>query len=97
MYNERDIAQFGRVPALGAGCRRFKSYYPDLKIKAYSKLNDYWDKNYPIYEKLNAEIPPELKDRYRLPRSFSNDENIGKYHELRRNLGELQQVLEYLR
>ena len=28
---KRDIAQFGRVPALGAGCRRFKSYYPDRK------------------------------------------------------------------
>ena len=28
--NVRDIAQFGRVPALGAGCRRFKSYYPDI-------------------------------------------------------------------
>ena len=27
---KRDIAQFGRVPALGAGCRRFKSYYPDF-------------------------------------------------------------------
>jgi hypothetical protein len=25
----RDIAQFGRAPALGAGGRRFKSYYPD--------------------------------------------------------------------
>jgi hypothetical protein len=26
----RDIAQLGRAPALGAGCRRFKSYYPDV-------------------------------------------------------------------
>ena len=26
----RDIAQLGRAPALGAGCRRFKSYYPDF-------------------------------------------------------------------
>ena len=25
----RDIAQLGRAPALGAGCRRFKSCYPD--------------------------------------------------------------------
>ena len=25
----RDIAQLGRAPALGAGGRRFKSYYPD--------------------------------------------------------------------
>ena len=25
----RDIAQLGRAPALGAGCRRFKSYYPE--------------------------------------------------------------------
>ena len=31
-YNRlvRDIAQLGRAPALGAGCRRFKSYYPDV-------------------------------------------------------------------
>jgi hypothetical protein len=29
----RDIAQLGRAPALGAGCRRFKSYYPEIKIK----------------------------------------------------------------
>ena len=26
----RDVAQFGRVPALGVDGRRFKSYYPDL-------------------------------------------------------------------
>jgi hypothetical protein len=29
-YLIRDIAQLGRAPALGAGCRRFKSYYPDV-------------------------------------------------------------------
>ena len=29
----RDIAQLGRAPALGAGCRRFKSYYPDTNLK----------------------------------------------------------------
>ncbi len=37
-YIYRDIAQLGRVPALGAGCRRFKSYYPDnnnFKVKSY--------------------------------------------------------------
>ena len=28
----RDIAQLGRAPALGAGCRRFKSYYPEIQI-----------------------------------------------------------------
>lgn len=28
----RDIAQLGRAPALGAGGRRFKSYYPDLNF-----------------------------------------------------------------
>ena len=27
----RDIAQLGRAPALGAGCRRFKSYYSDSR------------------------------------------------------------------
>lgn len=27
----RGVAQSGRVPALGAGCRRFKSYRPDHK------------------------------------------------------------------
>ena len=26
----RDIAQLGRAPALGAGGRRFKSYYPEI-------------------------------------------------------------------
>jgi hypothetical protein len=29
-YLIRDIAQLGRAPALGAGSRRFKSYYPDV-------------------------------------------------------------------
>jgi hypothetical protein len=65
--------------------------------KAYSKLNDYWDKNYPIYEKLDSEIPPEIKNQYRFPRSFSNDEKIGKYLDLRRNLDEVLQVIDYLR
>ena len=27
---ERDVAQFGSASALGAGCRRFESYHPDL-------------------------------------------------------------------
>lgn len=27
----RDIAQLGRVPALGVGCHRFESYYPEPK------------------------------------------------------------------
>ena len=27
---ERDVAQFGSAPALGAGCRRFKSCHPDF-------------------------------------------------------------------
>ena len=39
----RDIAQFGRVPALGAGCRRFNSYYPEHPSKK---------KNYPLEEEL---------------------------------------------
>jgi hypothetical protein len=30
MDSLRDIAQLGRAPALGAGCRRFKSYYPEI-------------------------------------------------------------------
>ena len=30
--DSRDIAQLGRAPALGAGGRRFKSYYPDSSI-----------------------------------------------------------------
>ena len=39
----RDIAQLGRAPALGAGCRRFKSYYPDIlwksqKFKSFQNL-----------------------------------------------------------
>ena len=28
-YHHRDIAQFGRAPSLGGGCRRFESCYPD--------------------------------------------------------------------
>ena len=28
---DRNVAQFGRVPALGAGCRRFKSCHSDQK------------------------------------------------------------------
>ena len=27
--NQRDVAQLGSAPALGAGCRRFKSCHPD--------------------------------------------------------------------
>ena len=40
----RDIAQLGRAPALGAGCRRFKSYYPEdithLSMKDVSNPHD---------------------------------------------------------
>ena len=28
-YHHRDIAQLGRAPSLGGGCRRFESCYPD--------------------------------------------------------------------
>ena len=27
---QRDVAQLGSAPALGAGCRRFKSCHPDI-------------------------------------------------------------------
>ena len=30
---QRDVAQLGSAPALGAGCRRFKSYHPDYYIR----------------------------------------------------------------
>ena len=30
----RDVAQFGSAPALGAGCRRFKSCRPDHILRA---------------------------------------------------------------
>ena len=30
--SSRDIAQFGRAPALGVGGRRFKSYYPERAV-----------------------------------------------------------------
>jgi hypothetical protein len=30
VLNIRDVAQFGSAPALGAGCRRFKSCHPDF-------------------------------------------------------------------
>jgi hypothetical protein len=37
----RDIAQLGRAPALGAGGRRFKSYYPERSFLNYlQKLLD---------------------------------------------------------
>ena len=29
-FGLRDVAQLGSAPALGAGCRRFKSYHPDF-------------------------------------------------------------------
>ena len=29
MAKKRDVAQLGSAPALGAGCRRFKSCHPD--------------------------------------------------------------------
>jgi hypothetical protein len=32
LYVTRDIAQLGRAPALGAGGRRFESYYPEPHI-----------------------------------------------------------------
>ena len=36
----RDIAQLGRAPALGAGCRRFKSYYPEINLNStYSEFS----------------------------------------------------------
>ena len=36
--DQRDIAQFGRVPALGAGCHRFESYYPDRFLNSVKKF-----------------------------------------------------------
>ena len=35
----RDIAQLGRAPALGAGGRRFKSYYPEYFFFCNKKFN----------------------------------------------------------
>ena len=43
----RDIAQLGRAPALGAGGRRFKSYYPECSI-ATLKINSFKGRNSPI-------------------------------------------------
>ena len=37
MNQIRDIAQLGRAPALGAGGRRFKSYYPDYSYLVINK------------------------------------------------------------
>ena len=30
LNGHRDVAQLGSAPALGAGCPRFKSWYPDF-------------------------------------------------------------------
>lgn len=35
----RDIAQLGRAPALGAGGRRFKSYYPDSNLNYLNSID----------------------------------------------------------
>lgn len=65
--------------------------------KAFSKLSNYWEKNYPIYEKLESEIPPEVKNGMRYHRLWSNDERIQEYFDLRQKLGQLQPILEFLR
>ena len=44
----RGVAQFGSAPALGAGCRRFKSYHPDLlltimEIFTVEEYQERWD------------------------------------------------------
>ena len=37
----RNVAQLGRAPALGAGCRRFKSCHSDILMKGlYRKYNE---------------------------------------------------------
>ena len=45
----RGVAQFGRAPSLGGGCRRFKSYHPDCIIhndKMHFYSVEYWQKNW---------------------------------------------------
>ena len=37
----RDIAQLGRAPALGAGGRRFKSYYPESSYFQFKFKRDF--------------------------------------------------------
>ena len=44
----RDVAQLGSAPALGAGCRRFKSYHPDFLRELKNVLDpvrDHWSTN----------------------------------------------------
>jgi hypothetical protein len=41
----RDVAQLGRVPALGAGGRRFESCHPDHLAKSTLSKNDTKDTN----------------------------------------------------
>jgi hypothetical protein len=65
--------------------------------KAFSKITNYWEKNYPLYEKLESEIPPEVKNGSRYHRLWSNDERIQEYFDLRQKLGQLQPILEFLR
>ena len=40
-YGGRDVAQFGSAPALGAGCRRFKSCHPDLNLSTGAYLQKF--------------------------------------------------------
>lgn len=35
LKNLRGVAQSGRAPALGAGCRQFESGYPDYRSSGY--------------------------------------------------------------
>ena len=49
MHRKRGVAQFGRAPSLGGGCRRFKSYHPDCIIhndKMHFYSVEYWQKNW---------------------------------------------------
>ena len=44
---QRGVAQFGSAPALGAGCRRFKSCHPDYHINLMEFYTvEHWEKNW---------------------------------------------------
>jgi hypothetical protein len=57
----RDIAQLGRAPALGAGCRRFKSYYPEtlvtINLLKMVNLFKFYERSKGQFLKVKIEIP----------------------------------------
>lgn len=74
--NNRDVAQLGSAPALGAGCRRFESFHPDQEFRGVLELAERtgscggitycavcpycWFKSSPLDQIASLELPQEL-------------------------------------